>query len=624
MKKKTKITVVSVLIIMLAATLFYTKPFNDHDSGRSAGEIVFADVGWDSIKLNNALAGIIAEAVYGYTWTSVPLSTPIAHEALIKGEVDVHMEEWTDNISGYPSDLAAGKFKELGINFNDNYQGFYIPEYVHEKYPDLKSVQDLEDYADVFPDPEDSSKGVIYGGIPGWDITKIMEKKVKAYGLDERFNYFTPGSSAAMDTTLTSAVDKKLPVVAYYWEPTWLMGKYDFVLLDDLPYDPETFNDGVGSCPAVTVTVSSSNEFYNDNPDYCEFLSRFSMPSSIISETLAYMQDTGCDHIEAAKWLMTEGHPELVEKWLDEEQCKLLYENMDDLKGSGKDSLFEFPVLIDIDTEKIDNSVRDFAVKADGFLNVISSGLGGLVNFFNSVLSHIPWFVFILIVFLLGYKTHDKIVTGVLYSLLISLVGAVGLWHEMQITLSIVIASVIISLVIGLPLGVLISCSERANRIMRPVLDTMQTMPVFVYLIPALLLFGMGNASGVIATVVYSIVPVIRLTSLGIRQVDKEIVEASISFGATRLQTLFKVQIPQAKSTIMTGVNQTLMMAMAMVVTCSMIGARGLGMEVLDAVNRIEIGRGLLAGGCVVIVAVILDRITQGWSKGKDKTETDV
>ena len=186
-----------------------------------------------------------------------------------------------------------------------------------------------------------------------------------------------------------------------------------------------------------------------------------------------------------------------------------------------------------------------------------------------------------------------------------------------------ILASVVLALVLGLPTGILISNSEKANRILRPVLDTMQTMPVFVYLIPALLLFGLGNASAVIATVIYAIVPVIRLTSLGIRQVDKEVVEAAKSFGSTRWQTLFKVQIPQAIPTIMTGVNQTLMMAMAMVVTCSMIGARGLGMEVLDAVNRVEIGRGLIAGGCVVILAVVLDRLTQGWfGSGKDDHET--
>lgn len=199
------------------------------------------------------------------------------------------------------------------------------------------------------------------------------------------------------------------------------------------------------------------------------------------------------------------------------------------------------------------------------------------------------------------------------------LIGVVGYWSAMITTLAIVIA------------GVIISASDRtagghssfdlpaAHNLARPVLDTMQTMPVFVYLIPALLFFGLGSPSAVIATVIYAVVPVIRLTSLGIRQVDREVVEAAASFGSTRMQALFKVQIPQALPTIMTGVNQTLMMAMAMVVTCSMIGARGLGVEVLNAVNRIEMGRGVISGASVVILAVILDRVTQGWFGKEEK-----
>ncbi|MPN07169.1 Glycine betaine/choline transport system permease protein OusW [bioreactor metagenome] len=195
----------------------------------------------------------------------------------------------------------------------------------------------------------------------------------------------------------------------------------------------------------------------------------------------------------------------------------------------------------------------------------------------------------------------------------------------MNETLAVVLASVTIALVLGFPIGILLSGSSRANRIMRPVLDTMQTMPVFVYLIPAVMLFSIGKAPAVIATVIYAIVPVIRLTALGILQVDAEVVEASRAFGATKIQTLFKVQIPQAMPTIMTGVNQTLMMAMAMVVTCSMIGASGLGTEVLIGVNRNEIGRGFIAGVAVVIIAVLMDRITQGWMKRdskKNKFET--
>ena len=286
--------------------------------------------------------------------------------------------------------------------------------------------------------------------------------------------------------------------------------------------------------------------------------------------------------------------------------------------------LFQFPELLKPNLTAIDTAVRSFAVWADPVLSKISDGLRGMVNGINFLLSHIPWFLLVLLVVLVSWKARKRLRTGILYGVLFSLIGAVGYWDMMLVTLSIVIASVIIALIIGLPVGVLLSGSDRANRIVRPILDTMQTMPAFVYLIPAMLLFNTGNAPAVLATVIYAVVPAIRLTSLGIRQVDREVVEAARSFGSTKRQALFKVQIPQALPTIMTGVNQTLMMAMSMVVTCSMVGARGLGMEVLNAVNRIEIGRGLFAGSCVVIVAIILDRVTQGWfSKGQqEQTET--
>ena len=302
------------------------------DSGSSGGSpapqektsITFADVGWDSIKLNNALAGLVAEEVFGYTWEETPGSTPISHEALMAGDVDVHMEEWTDNIAAYAADLEAGRFVELGVNFNDNYQGCYIPRYVADQYPDLKTVKDLANYAELFPDPEDSSKGIIYGGITGWEITEIMEKKVTAYGLDEYYNYFVSGSDAVLSASMTAAWDRQEPIVAYYWEPTWLLGMYDFVLLEDDPYDPETYQDGIGACPAVTVTVAVSNDFAASNPEFCEFLSNFSMPSAIISEALAYMQENNADYAAAARWLLTESHPELIDEWLTAEQAETL------------------------------------------------------------------------------------------------------------------------------------------------------------------------------------------------------------------------------------------------------------------------------------------------------------
>jgi glycine betaine/proline transport system permease protein/glycine betaine/proline transport system substrate-binding protein len=224
----------------------------------------------------------------------------------------------------------------------------------------------------------------------------------------------------------------------------------------------------------------------------------------------------------------------------------------------------------------------------------------------------IPWWLLIAIVFVLTWRMSKKIGKAILYSLLIFAIGAMGLWSLMNITLTIIIASVIISIIIGFPTGVLVSASDRLNSFVRPILDTMQTMPSFVYLIPAAMLLGLGNVPAVLATTIYAVPPLIRLTSHGIRQVDREVIEAATAFGSTKWQSLIKVKIPQAMPTIMTGVNQTIMMAISMVVTGSMIGVTGLGQEVLISINRLQAGRGFTAGIAIVIIAIVIDRLTQG------------
>lgn len=192
------------------------------------------------------------------------------------------------------------------------------------------------------------------------------------------------------------------------------------------------------------------------------------------------------------------------------------------------------------------------------------------------------------------------------------MIGTFGLWEDMMTTIAIIVTAVIICLIIGIPFGIWMAFSKGFSQVMRPILDAMQTMPSFVYLIPAIFFFGLGNVSAIFATLIYALPPVIRLTELAIRGVDKEVIESAQSFGSSRWQMLRKIQLPQALPTIMAGVNQTTMMALAMVVIASMVGASGLGEQVLVAINRIDIALGFEAGISIVFLAIIIDRITNG------------
>ena len=194
-----------------------------------------------------------------------------------------------------------------------------------------------------------------------------------------------------------------------------------------------------------------------------------------------------------------------------------------------------------------------------------------------------------------------------------------GFWNETMQTLALVLSSTIIALIMGLPLGIWSANSKRCDKILHPILDLMQTMPAFVYLIPAVLFFGLGTVPGAFATIIFAMPPVVRLTSLGIKQVPKNVVEASRSFGATPMQLLFKVQLPLALPTIMTGINQTILMSLSMVVIAAMIAAGGLGEIVLKGITQMKIGLGFEGGIAVVILAIILDRITQGLGKQKQR-----
>ncbi|MDQ0256114.1 glycine betaine/proline transport system permease protein/glycine betaine/proline transport system substrate-binding protein [Evansella vedderi] len=242
----------------------------------------------------------------------------------------------------------------------------------------------------------------------------------------------------------------------------------------------------------------------------------------------------------------------------------------------------------------------------------IREHLGNFMGWSTDILGAIPPVIMIALVALLAF-----IITGKKFGLAaFSIVGLwliynQGLWDRLIETFTLVLIASLLSVIIGVPFGILMSKSKTAEAIMKPVLDFMQTMPAFVYLIPAVAFFGIGMVPGVFASLIFAVPPTVRFTNLGIRQVPNELVEASDAFGSTPTQKLFKVELPMAKATIMAGINQTVMLALSMVVIASMIGAPGLGREVVSALQRSQVGPGFVAGISIVILAIIIDRFTQ-------------
>ncbi len=241
--------------------------------------------------------------------------------------------------------------------------------------------------------------------------------------------------------------------------------------------------------------------------------------------------------------------------------------------------------------------------------------LGGLEAF----LQWLPWYVTILVIAALTHAAARRIRATIGAVAMMLVIGLLGLWNDAMSTVALMLAATLVSIVLGIPLGIVLARSNPVRTVALPMLDIMQTMPIFVYLIPFVMLFGPGKIPAILATVFFAIPPVIRLTDLGIRQVDAEVVEAIEAFGATSGQKLFKVQIPLAMPTIMAGINQTTMMALSMVVIASMIGAGGLGYQVLQGIQRLEVSRGLMSGIAIVFLAVVFDRIAQAFGRRAQK-----
>ena len=263
----------------------------------------------------------------------------------------------------------------------------------------------------------------------------------------------------------------------------------------------------------------------------------------------------------------------------------------------------------------VDGAYRNFSREYGDAIEAVFDPVLYFLVWFEKVLQNSPWPLVILVFLLLIYFGSRSIYLTIGSFVAFILIGYFGMWEDTMSTVSIIGVCTFISIGLGIPIGILMSGSDRARSMVSPVLDIMQTMPSFVYLIPVVMLLGIGKVPGLLAVVIYAIPPIIRLTDLGIREVDKEVLEAADAFGANRRQKLFRVQLPLALPTIFAGINQTIMMALAMVVIASMIGVKGLGQPVLKAIANQYFTMGLLNGLAIVALAIIFDRVSQSYGK---------
>lgn len=593
--------------------------------------IKFAGLDWDSAQFIVEVVRVISERGYGCKTESLPGSSLPMLTGMMRGDIDVMMEVWKENIAeAWAKGVEEGRVLSLGVTFSGANQGFFVPRYVIEGdkqrgieplAPNLKSVADLPHYAQLFQDREEPSKGRFYNCILGWSCERINNRKFIAYRMEDHYTNFHPGTSASLSAAIESAYIRGQPILTYYWEPTWIMGKYDMVQLAEPPYDEtkwatldiddESTTIEAQGCayPITDVYTGVSSEFAATAPELAKFLTQFELTSKMVSQYLAYIKSNDASHRAAAIQFLTDNEA-LWRSWVPPEVAsKVSLEH--------RKKLF-FPEVLQIDiTTPINDFVDHIVAEHGSSFDTISGWLLSFLLVIEGAFRDLPWWLFLILVTGLTAFLTRKIRFTVAIALAFCAVGSLGLWDMAMQTLALMLVATTISVVIGLPTGVAMAYSPRFRMMMTPVLDMMQTMPSFVYLIPALMLFGLGKVPALFATLIYGLPPLIRLTDLGIRLVDKNVLEAAEAFGVSSRYRLFGIQLPLALPNIMAGINQTTMMSLSMVVIASMIGARGLGEQVLIGIQRLDVGQGAEAGIAIVILAITLDRITQHLGKNR-------
>ncbi|WP_201619898.1 glycine betaine ABC transporter substrate-binding protein [Psychrobacter maritimus] len=604
--------------------------------------IKFGALTWESGQFISGVLKYIAEDGYDCTIEEVPGAGPALETALSQNDIQVIGEQWVGRSPIMEQAIAQNKVAVIGDTLKGGAtQGWYVPKYVLDENPGLRSYQDLPKYAELFKDPEDPRKSRFMNCPSGWTCEIFNSRLLKNTGLDSIFNNAHPGTGAALDAEIASAFEQHKPLLFYYWQPTGLMAKYDFAPLafpahDDACWQDLLLADGTADCvsgfPVSPLGIAVSTPFIESNPELAAVFKKVQFSSDELNGAILEMSESKRSGDEQALTFLRE-NPNVWQHWLSEEAATSLAAKLGvSLTGAavantgdsnnGASSANKFGLSSSFPSWSLETPLNNILANVvqnygDVFRTISTVALTYLLLPIERLLTVIPPWLIIALVTVLAWFGVRKIWFALACGVGLFLIGAFGLWGALIDTFALLIVSVLVTVVIGIPIGIAMSGSKILRKIVTPILDVMQTMPSFVYLIPVLMLFGIGKVPALFATIIYALPPLIRLTTLGITQVNHEMVEAGRSFGSTHLQLLIWIKLPQALPSIMAGINQAVMMSLSMVVLASMIGAPGLGEDVLQSIQTLNIGQGLQAGTAIVIVAIIIDRITQAFGQGK-------
>lgn len=627
--------------VWLAAVLWFCLCIGG-SAARAAGEgapppycnqqrgIALAGLNWDSGAFLTEMLRAILERGFDCHVETIPGNSVTLEQALANNDIQIFAEEWVSRGDIWKQAAAKGQVRAIGHPFADAVEGWFVADFVvhgdqaRQIAPlaaDLHAVEQLKEprFIRLFSDPEQPERGRFLNCPSGWTCEGVNRAKLEAYGLDQSYIDFRPGTGPAMDSAILSAYLQGRPLLFYNWSPSALAGKLRLIRLQEPPYSEACWRQLTSAnaahhqgcaAPEADIAYGVSSEFASSAPEIIALLAKANLPIALLNRQLGAMADGQISARDQALTFLRE-EPALWKSWVGPAIAAKISASLDDRREAPPSRSFPQAWVRSI-RAPVNEALSALVTRDGAFFRAISDRLLILIRALDDALRFLPWWALIAVFMALALTGRRRVGLSILVGILLFFVGILGLWDLMLQSLSLMLLATLVTVILGVPLGIFCAKSRSLAALLRPLLDIMQTMPSFVYLIPALMLFGLGKVPAILATVIYAIPPMIRLTALGIEQVDSEVKEAAVAFGLTELQILWTVELPLARPALMAGLNQTIMLALSMVVIASMIGARGLGEQVLNGIQTLDVGLGLEAGIGIVILAIILDRITQG------------